>query len=99
MTTDRPWLRFYGSVPATIDYPRVTLYEALEKDIRRAFASLHGAVEKATKVRFPHSALHQEVAKTVAVLQILGNLPISRQNIGSLMHGSIAGAAQAVMVA
>jgi long-chain acyl-CoA synthetase len=25
----RPWLRFYGAVPATIDYPRVTLYEAV----------------------------------------------------------------------
>jgi hypothetical protein len=77
----------------------VTLYDALEKDIGRAFASLHAAVEKATKVRFSHSALHQEVAKTVAVLQILGNLPISRQNITSLMHGSIAGAAQADAVA
>ena len=73
----------------------VTLYDALEKDIGRAFASLHSAVEKATKIRFPDSVLHQNVAKTVAVLQILGNLPISRQNITSLMHGSVAGAARA----
>jgi long-chain acyl-CoA synthetase len=31
MTTrrERPWLRFYGAVPASIDYPRVTLYEAV----------------------------------------------------------------------
>ena len=29
MTTSHPWLRFYGSVPATIAYPEVTLYEAL----------------------------------------------------------------------
>ena len=34
-TTDRPWLRFYGSVPASIDYPRVTLYEALAATARR----------------------------------------------------------------
>jgi hypothetical protein len=27
-TTDRPWLR-YGRVPASIDYPRSTLYEAV----------------------------------------------------------------------
>jgi long-chain acyl-CoA synthetase len=26
---DRPWLRFYGTVPASIDYPRVTLYQAV----------------------------------------------------------------------
>ena len=28
-TTFLPWLRFYGRVPASIDYPRVTLYEAV----------------------------------------------------------------------
>ena len=33
--TDRPWVRFYGRVPATIDYPRVTLYEALAATARR----------------------------------------------------------------
>jgi long-chain acyl-CoA synthetase len=29
MSPARPWLRFYGSVPHTLDYPEVTLYEAL----------------------------------------------------------------------
>jgi hypothetical protein len=77
----------------------VTLYDALEKDIRRAFSSLHTAVEKVTKVRFPDSPLHQDIAKTVAVLQILGNLPVSRQNVTGLMHSSIAGASQADAVA
>ena len=28
-TTARSWLRFYGSVPASIDYPRVTLFDAV----------------------------------------------------------------------
>jgi len=72
----------------------VTLFEALDKDIKRAFASLHASVEKATRIRFTHSELHQNIAKTVAVLQILGNLPITRQNVTSLMHASIAGASQ-----
>jgi len=31
----RPWLRFYGRVPATIAYPEVTLYEALAATARR----------------------------------------------------------------
>ncbi len=35
---------------------------------------------------FHDSALHQEVAKTVAVLQILGNMPVTVQNLASLMH-------------
>ncbi|MDM8345928.1 BREX system P-loop protein BrxC [Pseudochrobactrum sp. sp1633] len=77
----------------------VTLFDALDKDIKRAFASLHASVEKATKIRFSHSELHQNIAKTVAVLQILGNLPITRQNVTSLMHDSIAGSSQADAVA
>jgi long-chain acyl-CoA synthetase len=32
---DRPWLRFYGKVPATLDYPEVTLYEAVAATARR----------------------------------------------------------------
>jgi long-chain acyl-CoA synthetase len=37
MTTsnEQPWLRFYGSVPASIDYPRVTLYEAVAATAQR----------------------------------------------------------------
>ncbi|MHA1746337.1 MAG: AMP-binding protein, partial [Promethearchaeota archaeon] len=27
--TEKPWLKFYGDYPHTIDYPKVTLYEAL----------------------------------------------------------------------
>ena len=90
--------------PAVADQPvgwlttTVTLFDALDKDIKRAFASLYASVEKATKIRFVHSELHQQIAKTVAVLQILGNLPITRQNVTSLMHNSVTGGAQADLV-
>jgi len=30
-----PWLRFYGAVPATLDYPQCTLYEAIAATARR----------------------------------------------------------------
>ncbi len=40
MTDARPWLRFYGSVPPSIDYPRVTLYEALAATARRVPGSV-----------------------------------------------------------
>ena len=66
----------------------VTLYDTLEKDIRRAFQSLHESVGKVT-IRFPDAALHQDIAKTVCVLQILGNLPVSIQNVTSLMHPGV----------
>jgi len=66
----------------------VTLYDSLEKDIRRAFQSVHKAVGKVL-IRFPDSPIHQEVAKTVAVLQILGNMPVTAQNVTSLMHSGV----------
>jgi hypothetical protein len=67
----------------------VTLYDALEKDIQRAFPNIHKPVSTVCNIRFAHSPLHQKVAKTVAVLQILGNIPITRRNVASLMHDSI----------
>ena len=32
---ERPWVRFYGDVPETLEYPEVTLYEALMTSVRR----------------------------------------------------------------
>ncbi|MBJ6127399.1 BREX system P-loop protein BrxC [Microvirga splendida] len=66
----------------------VTLYDALDKDIRRAFPSVHQAVEKVL-IRFPDDELCQGIGKTVAVLQVLGNLPISIENVAALMHPAI----------
>lgn len=66
----------------------VTLYDALEKDIRRAFPSIHKGVGKAT-IRFSDQPLTLEVARTVAILQILGNMPVTAQNVTSLMHPAI----------
>jgi hypothetical protein len=66
----------------------VTIYDTLEKDIARAFQSLFQSVGK-VKIRFPDSAVHQDIAKTVCILQILSNLPVSIQNIASLMHSGI----------
>ena len=69
----------------------ITLYDSLNKDIRRAFASIHGAVEKVI-VQFPDDKPTQDVAKTIAVLQVLANMPISIDNIAALMHPSVTAA-------
>ena len=80
-----------GEEPPVADQPvgwlatTVTLYDSLERDIRRAFPSVHGGVEKARQ-RFLDAPLPIDVAKTVAVLQILGNMPVTAQNVASLMH-------------
>ena len=34
MYDQKPWLRFYGDIPAKLDYPRVTMYEALMRSVR-----------------------------------------------------------------
>jgi len=49
---------------------------------------LYQSVGKA-RHRFPDSPLHQNIAKTVCVLQILGNLPVNVQNVAGLMHPGI----------
>lgn len=66
----------------------VTLYDALEKDIAKAFPDRYKSVEKAIMC-FKDSPVHQGVAKTVAVLQILNNLPVNCQNVAALMHPGI----------
>lgn len=96
-------LKGEGGAKAMADQPvgwlatTVTLYDELENDIRRAFPSVHQAVEK-VQIRFPGSALHVGVAKSVAVLQILGNLPVTVQNVTSLMHPSVTVGSQAESV-
>lgn len=66
-----------------------TLFDALEKDIQRAFPNLYKPVQEVCRNRFATSPLHHQVAKTVAVLQILGNLPVTRQNVAGLMHDGV----------
>lgn len=86
-------LKGEGGSKAMADQPvgwlatTVTLYDELEKDIRRAFPSIHQAVGK-VQIRFGDSPLHQDIGKSVAVLQILGNLPVTLQNVAGLMHPS-----------
>ena len=68
----------------------ITLYDALEKDIRRAFPSIFQSLEK-TFYQFHESTIHQNICKTVAILQVLGNLPVTVQNVAGLMHPNITG--------
>jgi hypothetical protein len=75
----------------------VTLYDSLDRDIRRAFPSVHQAVDK-VRIRFPDDPLTQGVGKTIAVLQILGNMPVTLQNVVSLTHPSVDSASLAAPV-
>jgi len=33
MNTEKPWLKYYGDVSASIDYPAITMYEAVMRTI------------------------------------------------------------------
>jgi hypothetical protein len=94
-TEDKPAIaeQYVGWLATT-----VTLFDALDKDIKRAFSSLHASVEQATKKRFFDSEIHQNISKTVCILQILGNIPVTRKNITALMHSSVAGASKLVEI-
>ena len=59
-----------GSVRGPRGFP---LYDALVRDIQRAERSVYDAVAK-TLVQYPGSQLHSDIAKSIAVLQILKNI-------------------------
>lgn len=75
----------------------VTLYDVLEKDIQRAFPTTTKGIDK-TKLRFGDKPLHLAIAKTVAILQNLGNMPVTAQNVCSLIHPGVDAPSQRVDV-
>jgi long-chain acyl-CoA synthetase len=73
--TARPWLRFYGSVPASIDYPRVTLYEAVASTAAR----VPGAVAyDFLGTRVTYRQLLVSIDRAAAALAALGLRPGDR---------------------
>ncbi|MEL7499022.1 MAG: BREX system P-loop protein BrxC [Planctomycetota bacterium] len=66
----------------------VTLFDALEKDIERASKTIYSAYGKIA-IQRPGSQIHADIGKTVAVLQILDNIPVTRRNVAALMHSSV----------
>jgi len=63
-------------------------YDTLRADIERPFPHIINGIEKVKKV-FGEDSLHTQVAKSVAVLQILEDFPVGRENIAALMHPSV----------
>ena len=72
----------------------VTLFEALEKDIERAFPTVFQAVQRAV-IHYDGETLHQNVARTIGLLQIMQNLPVTTRNVAALLHDSVESSALA----
>lgn len=66
----------------------VTLFDLLSKDIERAAHSIYSAYAKIL-IQFPGSEIHSGIGKTVAILQILKNIPVTPHNVAALMHPSV----------
>ncbi len=66
----------------------VHIYDTLKRDIHRSYNHLVEAVDKVERI-FDSSSIHKDVAKSIAVLQILENFPVTAENISAVMHPSV----------
>ena len=80
--------------PLLADQPVGTLattaifYDTLRRDIQKSFKHVIEGVERVEKVHGADS-IHDRVAKSIAVLQVLDDFPVSRENIAALLHPSV----------
>ena len=66
----------------------VTFYDSLRRDIQSSYAHIADGVKR-VEDRFAGKPLHLDVAKSIAILQILENLPVTAHNIAALLHRSV----------
>ena len=66
----------------------VTFYDSLRRDIQSSYGYIVDGVEGVAQ-RFPNEPLHHDVAKSIAILQILENLPVTARNIAALLHPTV----------
>lgn len=85
-------LRGEGGSRAMADQPlgwlvnTATLYDELEKDIRRT--AVYPATNKLLQ-QYGASEPHASVIKSVAIMQIIQNLPVTRANVAALIHPTV----------
>lgn len=66
----------------------VTFYDSLRRDIFSSFPHVVEGVKRVEE-RLPNDPLAHDVAKSIAVLQILENLPVTVANIAALMQPEV----------
>jgi hypothetical protein len=69
----------------------VTFYDSLRRDIQSSYGYIVDGVERVAQ-RFPNEPRSHEVAKSIAILQILENLPVTAQNVAALLQPEVASA-------
>ena len=71
----------------------VTFYDSLRRDIQSSYSYIVDGVERVAD-RFPSDQLAHDVAKSIAILQILENIPVTAQNIAALLQPSVTSASK-----
>ena len=66
----------------------VTFYDSMQRDIQKSYPHVVEGVDRVGQ-RLPGDALAMAVAKSVAILQILENLPVTAANIAALMQPDV----------
>jgi len=66
----------------------VTFYDSMQRDIQKSFPHVVEGVERVIQ-RLPSDATAIAVAKSMAILQILENLPVTAANIAALMQPDV----------
>jgi hypothetical protein len=65
-----------------------TFYDTLRRDIQRSFRYIVESVDKVVHM-YGHASTEACVAKTVAVLQVLEDFPLTRENVAAMLHPSV----------
>ncbi|MCU0786222.1 MAG: DUF262 domain-containing protein, partial [Verrucomicrobia bacterium] len=71
----------------------ITFYDTLRLDIQRSFKHVVEGVARAEKA-FGGDSFEVKTAKVIAVLQVLDDFPISRENVAALLHPRVDAASQ-----
>ena len=66
----------------------VTFYDSLRRDVQSHYGYIVEGVKR-VEDRFPGKKLYLDVAKSIAVLQILENLPVTVHNIAALLQPKV----------
>lgn len=69
----------------------VTFYNSLRRDIQSSYGYIVDGVQRVMD-RHPGKEIYHDVAKSIAVMQILENLPVTAHNIAALLQPSVSSA-------
>lgn len=66
----------------------VTFYDTLRIDLQKSFRHITEGVARVEKIS-GHDSIHAKTAKSIAVLQVLEDFPVNRENLAAVMHPSV----------